>query len=114
MTWPTPYREPSAFTEADILFHLGIALATGNTMIRVQMEGMRSVQREVSELFSRRANRTDADWNATVERHRARSSKRSARRAGARRAEDHRPFRGGRHRLARSRRSSPGQGKARR
>jgi GntR family transcriptional repressor for pyruvate dehydrogenase complex len=40
-------------------------------MIRVQMEGMRSVQREVSELFSTRANRTDADWNATVERHRA-------------------------------------------
>ena len=64
-------KEPSDFTEADILFHLGIALATGNTMIRVQMEGMRSVQREVSELFSRRANRTDADWNATVERHRA-------------------------------------------
>jgi GntR family transcriptional repressor for pyruvate dehydrogenase complex len=31
---------------------------------------MRSVQREVSELFSRRSNRTDADWNATVERHR--------------------------------------------
>lgn len=64
-------KDPTAFTEADVLFHLGIALATGNTMIRVQMEGMRSVQREVSELFSRRANRTDADWNATVERHRA-------------------------------------------
>jgi len=63
-------KEPSGFTEADILFHLGIALATGNTMIRVQMEGMRSVQREVSEVFSRRANRTDADWNATIERHR--------------------------------------------
>ena len=40
-------------------------------MIRVQMEGLRSVQREVSELFSRRANRTDADWNATIERHQA-------------------------------------------
>lgn len=64
-------KEPSGFTEADILFHLGIALATGNTMLRVHMEGMRSVQREVSELFSRRANRTDADWNATIERHRA-------------------------------------------
>lgn len=63
-------KEPEGFTEADILFHLGMALATGNTMIRVQMEGMRSVQREVSELFSRRSNRTDADWNATVERHR--------------------------------------------
>ena len=63
-------KEPEGFTEADILFHLGMALATGNTMIRVQMEGMRSVQREVSELFSRRSNRTDADWTATVERHR--------------------------------------------
>lgn len=63
-------KEPEGFTEADILFHLGMALATGNTMIRVQMEGMRAVQREVSELFSRRSNRTDADWNATVERHR--------------------------------------------
>ena len=63
-------KEPEGFTEADILFHLGMALATGNTMIRVQMEGMRAVQREVSELFSRRSNRTDADWNATIERHR--------------------------------------------
>lgn len=63
--------DPEAFTEADILFHLGMALATGNTMIRVQMEGLRSVQREVSELFSRRADRTDADWRATIDRHRA-------------------------------------------
>lgn len=63
-------KEPEDFTEADILFHLGMALATGNTMIRLQMEGMRAVQREVSELFSRRSNRTDADWAATVERHR--------------------------------------------
>jgi GntR family transcriptional repressor for pyruvate dehydrogenase complex len=64
-------RDPSSFTEADILFHLGLAMATGNSMIRVQMEGLRSIQREVSELFSRRANRTDADWNATIERHQA-------------------------------------------
>jgi GntR family transcriptional repressor for pyruvate dehydrogenase complex len=63
--------DPAAFTEADILFHLGLAKATGNSMIRVQMEGMRSVQREVSELFSRRANRTAADWRATIDRHRA-------------------------------------------
>lgn len=64
-------REPSGFTAADILFHLGLAMATGNFMIRVQMEGMRSVQREVSELFSRRANRSDADWRATIARHKA-------------------------------------------
>ncbi len=63
--------DPAAFTDADILFHLGLAMATGNAMIRVQMEGMRSVQREVSELFSRRANRTPADWRATIERHAA-------------------------------------------
>jgi GntR family transcriptional repressor for pyruvate dehydrogenase complex len=63
--------DPEAFTEADILFHLGLALATGNAMIRVQMEGMRSVQREVSELFSRRANRSPADWKATIARHAA-------------------------------------------
>ena len=61
--------DPAAFTEADILFHLGMALTTGNSMIRVQMEGLRSVQREVSELFSRRSNRTEADWNATIARH---------------------------------------------
>lgn len=61
--------DPAAFTEADILFHLGLAMATGNSMIRVQMEGMRSVQREVSELFSRRANRSQADWQATIDRH---------------------------------------------
>jgi GntR family transcriptional repressor for pyruvate dehydrogenase complex len=63
--------DPEGFTDADILFHLGLALATGNSMIRVQVEGMRSVQREVSELFSRRANRTRVDWQATIDRHRA-------------------------------------------
>ncbi|MBL8807157.1 MAG: FadR family transcriptional regulator [Rhodospirillales bacterium] len=63
--------DPAAFTEADILFHLGLAMTTGNSMIRVQMEGMRSVQREVSDLFARRANRSTADWQATVDRHKA-------------------------------------------
>ena len=65
----TGLGDPAAFTEADILFHVGLAMATGNSMIRVQMEGMRSVQREVSDLFSRRANRTATDWEATIERH---------------------------------------------
>jgi GntR family transcriptional repressor for pyruvate dehydrogenase complex len=63
--------DPDAFTEADVLFHLGLAMATGNSMIRVQMEGMRSVQRVVSELFSSRADRTQKDWLATIERHAA-------------------------------------------
>jgi GntR family transcriptional repressor for pyruvate dehydrogenase complex len=62
---------PDDFTDADILFHHGMALATGNAMIRMQVEGMRSVQREVSELFSRRSNRSAADWEATVTRHEA-------------------------------------------
>jgi GntR family transcriptional repressor for pyruvate dehydrogenase complex len=66
----TGIGDPSAFTEADVLFHLGLAMATGNSMFRVQMEGLRSVQREVSDLFARRANRTQADWEATVQRHR--------------------------------------------
>lgn len=65
----TALGEPNAFTEADILFHLGLAMTTGNSMIRVQMEGMRSVQRQVSDLFARRANRSTADWRATIERH---------------------------------------------
>lgn len=63
--------DPEAFTEADILFHIGLALATGNSMIRVQMEGMKSVQREVSELFSQRSNRSEADWKETIARHKA-------------------------------------------
>lgn len=62
--------EPIGFTEADIGFHLGMAQATGNSMILLQMEGLRSVHREVSELFSRRANRSTKDWNATIARHR--------------------------------------------
>lgn len=64
-------HEPGDFTAADILFHAGLAMATGNSMIRVQMEGMRSVQREVSELFSQRANRRHADWLDTIARHEA-------------------------------------------
>lgn len=67
----TGIGKPNDFTRADILFHLGLATATGNMMIRLQMEGMRSVQREVSELFSQRSNRTEADWQATVQRHQA-------------------------------------------
>lgn len=61
---------PVDFTEADIQFHRGMAMATGNSMIEMQMEGLRSVQREVSELFSQRANRSISDWQATVQRHR--------------------------------------------
>lgn len=62
-------QDPDAFTQADIDFHHGMAIATGNTMIRVQMEGMRAIQEEVSSLFSRRSSRTLDGWRATVLRH---------------------------------------------
>ena len=48
-------KEPEGFTEADILFHLGHGAGhRQHDDSVVQMEGMRVVQREVSELFSRR------------------------------------------------------------
>ncbi|MGE0310324.1 MAG: FadR/GntR family transcriptional regulator [Lautropia sp.] len=62
--------KPAAFTDADIAFHLGLALATRNSMIRVQMEGLKSVQVGVSALFAQRASRTKQDWLGTIERHR--------------------------------------------
>lgn len=61
---------PEIFTGADIDFHQAIALTTGNSMIRIQVEGLKSVQREVSELFTHRNTRTAEDWVATIERHR--------------------------------------------
>ncbi|MFN3225631.1 MAG: FadR/GntR family transcriptional regulator [Hyphomicrobiales bacterium] len=60
---------PDIFTRADIDFHQAIALTTGNSMIRIQVEGLKSVQREVSELFTHRNTRTPEDWRATIERH---------------------------------------------
>jgi GntR family transcriptional repressor for pyruvate dehydrogenase complex len=62
-------QDPDAFTLADIEFHHGMAIATGNTMIRVQIEGMRAIQEEVSSLFSRRSRRSLDDWRATIQRH---------------------------------------------
>ncbi|WP_371742287.1 FadR/GntR family transcriptional regulator [Pseudoruegeria sp. HB172150] len=62
-------QNPKKFTEADVAFHFGMAAATGNEMLQMQMEGLRAIQREVSGLFSTRASRTAADWLATVERH---------------------------------------------
>lgn len=63
--------DSDAFSDADIRFHMGMAMTTGNSMIRVQMEGMRAIHREVSDLFTRRANRSKSDWQATIGRHRA-------------------------------------------
>lgn len=62
---------PDAFTDADIRFHLGMAMATGNSMIRIQVEGLRSIQRQVSEIFANRSKRSQDDWQRTVERHAA-------------------------------------------
>ncbi|GHD21781.1 FadR/GntR family transcriptional regulator [Tianweitania populi] len=61
--------KPADFTDADIRFHLGMAMATGNSMIRIQIEGLRSIQRQVSEIFSNRSKRTQDDWRKTVARH---------------------------------------------
>ncbi len=64
-------QDPDAFILADIDFHHGMAIATGNAMIRVQMEAMRTIQEEVTNLFSRRSGRTDQGWRDTVARHAA-------------------------------------------
>ncbi|MHA6298799.1 FadR/GntR family transcriptional regulator [Devosia sp. CAU 1758] len=63
--------QPERFTECDIAFHLGMARATGNAMVVVQMEGLGSIQREVSELFTQRSNRSAEDWERTIARHEA-------------------------------------------
>ncbi|WP_062228006.1 FadR/GntR family transcriptional regulator [Aureimonas frigidaquae] len=63
--------QAGAFTDADLTFHHGMAMATGNAMIRIQIEGLRSIHREVSEIFTARNARTQKDWQATVQRHRA-------------------------------------------
>lgn len=60
---------PEVFTRADIDFHQAIAITTGNSMIRIQVEGLKSVQREVSELFTHRNTRTSEDWRSTIARH---------------------------------------------
>ncbi|KAA0969374.1 FadR family transcriptional regulator [Aureimonas fodinaquatilis] len=60
---------PQEFTEADIRFHLGMAMTTGNSMIRIQIEGLRSIQTQVSEIFSTRSTRSMDDWRRTVARH---------------------------------------------
>lgn len=57
------------FTDADIRFHLGMAMTTGNSMIRIQIEGLRSIQTQVSEIFSTRSKRSLDDWRGTVQRH---------------------------------------------
>jgi GntR family transcriptional repressor for pyruvate dehydrogenase complex len=62
---------PEAFTDADIAFHETIATMTGNRLLSLQMQGLRSVIRGVSEILTTRPARTTEEWEATVKRHRA-------------------------------------------
>ncbi len=62
---------PEAFTDADILFHETIAAMTGNRLLSLQMQGLRSVIRGVSQILTTRPSRTAKEWDATVARHRA-------------------------------------------
>ncbi|PRY22190.1 GntR family transcriptional regulator [Aliiruegeria haliotis] len=57
------------FPDLDVAFHHAIALATGNFLIRVQMEGLESIQRAVSEVFSHRNTRGPTEWAETIDRH---------------------------------------------
>lgn len=62
---------PDAFTDADIAFHETIAAMTGNRLLSLQMQGLRSVIRGVSQVLTTRPSRTPQEWDATVKRHRA-------------------------------------------
>ncbi|WP_284392852.1 FadR/GntR family transcriptional regulator [Devosia yakushimensis] len=62
---------PEAFTDADIAFHEAIAAMTGNRLLSLQMQGLRSVIRGVSQILTMRPARTTQEWDATVQRHRA-------------------------------------------
>lgn len=58
-----------AWIEADLDFHDQLAGLAHNRMLRLQVHGLRPVIREVMVLFNSREPRTDADWQATLERH---------------------------------------------
>jgi len=60
---------PDAFTDADIEFHETIAAMTGNRLLSLQMQGLRSVIRGVSQILTKRPARTAKEWDATVARH---------------------------------------------
>jgi GntR family transcriptional repressor for pyruvate dehydrogenase complex len=62
---------PEAFTDADIAFHETIAAMTGNRLLSLQMQGLRSVIRSVSQVLTMRPARSSEEWQATAERHRA-------------------------------------------
>jgi GntR family transcriptional repressor for pyruvate dehydrogenase complex len=61
--------DPDEFSNADVLFHQAVAQATGNKMIVVQMEGLESIHREVSRVFTKRRQFAESEWVETLERH---------------------------------------------
>ena len=60
-----------AWIEADLDFHDEIARMAGNKLMRLQMQALRPVIREVMEAFNSREKRGPADWRATYDRHAA-------------------------------------------
>jgi len=64
-------EDADAFTEADLDFHETIAALTGNRLLELQMQGLRPVIREVSQMFTARRKRDRRQWRATFERHAA-------------------------------------------
>ncbi len=58
-----------AWIEADLDFHEELAVMSGNRFLRLQMQGLRPVIRQVMELFNSRQPRSRTDWRATLRRH---------------------------------------------
>jgi len=55
--------------EADLDFHEALAASSGNSLLDLQIQGLRPVIREVMESFNSREARSTADWFKTYERH---------------------------------------------
>lgn len=55
--------------DADLDFHEAVAAASANTLLDLQIRGLRPVIREVMQIFNARSARTPADWRATYGRH---------------------------------------------
>lgn len=55
--------------EADLDFHEAVAASSGNSLLDLQIRGLRPVIREVMEIFNSRSARTKSDWRQTYERH---------------------------------------------
>jgi GntR family transcriptional regulator, transcriptional repressor for pyruvate dehydrogenase complex len=58
-----------AWIDADLDFHEELAVMSGNRFLRLQLQGLRPVIRQVMELFNSRQPRSRDDWRATLHRH---------------------------------------------